>query len=105
MKNILFVDDEPNVLDSLKSLLRKQRKEWRMTFVAGGEAAMAELLASSYDVIVSDMRMPGMDGATLLTRVLEDYPHMVRIVLSGQTEEEVARRMVHVAHQFLSKPC
>ena len=105
MKNILFVDDEPHVLDSLRNLLRKQRKEWRMSFVQGGEAALQELLAVSYDVIVSDMRMPGMDGATLLTRVLTDYPHIVRIVLSGQTEQEISRRMVHVAHQFLSKPC
>jgi HD-like signal output (HDOD) protein/CheY-like chemotaxis protein len=105
MKNILFVDDEPHVLDSLKSLLRKQRKEWQMSFVQGGEAALKELLAVSYDVIVSDMRMPGMDGAALLTQVLNDYPHIVRIVLSGQTEQEVSRRMVHVAHQFMSKPC
>jgi HD-like signal output (HDOD) protein/CheY-like chemotaxis protein len=105
MKNILFVDDEPHVLESLANLLRKQRKEWRMSFVPGGEAALQELLAVEYDVIVSDMRMPGMDGAALLTRVLSDYPHIVRIVLSGQTEQEISRRMVHVAHQFISKPC
>jgi HD-like signal output (HDOD) protein/CheY-like chemotaxis protein len=76
-----------------------------MSFVNGGEAALTELRAASYDVIVSDMRMPGMDGATLLTRVLNEHPHIVRIVLSGQTEQEVSRRMVHVAHQFMSKPC
>jgi HD-like signal output (HDOD) protein/CheY-like chemotaxis protein len=105
MKNILFVDDEPQLLESLKSLLRKQRKEWRMSFVQGGEAAMQELLAVEYDVIISDMRMPGMDGAALLTHVMNDYPHIVRIVLSGQTEQDVSRRMVHVAHQFMSKPC
>jgi HD-like signal output (HDOD) protein/CheY-like chemotaxis protein len=105
VKSILFVDDEPHVIDSLRSLLRKQRKEWQMGFVLGGEAALQELLAVEYDVIVSDMRMPGMDGATLLTKVQQDYPHVVRIVLSGQTEQEVSRRMVHVAHQFMSKPC
>jgi HD-like signal output (HDOD) protein/CheY-like chemotaxis protein len=105
VKNILFVDDEPHVIDSLRNLLRKQRKEWQMGFVLGGEAALKELMATSYDVIVSDMRMPGMDGATLLTHVQQDYPHIVRIVLSGQTEQEVSRRMVHVAHQFMSKPC
>jgi HD-like signal output (HDOD) protein/CheY-like chemotaxis protein len=105
VKNILFVDDEPHVIDSLRSLLRKQRKEWQMGFVLGGDAALKELLAVSYDVIVSDMRMPGMDGAALLTHVQQDYPHIVRIVLSGQTEQEVSRRMVHVAHQFMSKPC
>ena len=105
VKRILFVDDEPNVLDGLRGLLRKQRKQWEMSFVGGGEQALSELLASPYDVIVSDMRMPGMDGAALLRRVQQDYPHIVRIVLSGQTEQEISRRMVHVAHQFLSKPC
>ena len=105
MKRILFVDDEPKVLDGIRSLLRKQRKEWHMTFKTSGEDALAELLVSPYDVIVSDMRMPQMDGAMLLRRVQQDYPHIVRIVLSGQTEQEVSRRMVHVAHQFMSKPC
>jgi HD-like signal output (HDOD) protein/CheY-like chemotaxis protein len=105
MKRILFVDDEPNVLDGLRGLLRKQRNQWEMSFVGGGELALKELLASPYDVIVSDMRMPGMDGAALLRKVQQDYPHIVRIVLSGQTEQEISRRMVHVAHQFLSKPC
>jgi HD-like signal output (HDOD) protein/CheY-like chemotaxis protein len=105
VKRILFVDDEQNVLDGLRSMLRKQRKEWEMTFACGGEEALKELLASPFDVIVSDMRMPGIDGATLLKKVQQDYPHIVRIVLSGQTEQEVSRRMVHVAHQFMSKPC
>jgi HD-like signal output (HDOD) protein/CheY-like chemotaxis protein len=105
MKRILFVDDEPNVLEGLRGLLRKQRKHWEMNFVSSGDSAMNELLAAPYDVIVSDMRMPGMDGAALLRKIQEDYPHIVRIVLSGQTENEISRRMVHVAHQFLSKPC
>jgi HD-like signal output (HDOD) protein/CheY-like chemotaxis protein len=105
MKRILFVDDEPNVLEGFRGLLRKQRKQWEMNFVTGGDSALNELLAAPYDVIISDMRMPGMDGATLLRKVQEDYPHIVRIVLSGQTENEISRRMVHVAHQFLSKPC
>ncbi len=51
------------------------------------------------------MRMPGMDGATLLCRVRELYPQMVRIVLSGHTELSTALRVVPVAHQFLAKPC
>lgn len=105
MKRILFVDDEANILDSLRTLLRKQRKEWEMTFVNSAQDALAEMLAAPFDVIVSDMRMPKMDGAALLRQVQQDYPHVVRIVLSGQTEQDVARRMVHVAHQFLAKPC
>jgi HD-like signal output (HDOD) protein len=105
MKRIMFVDDEPNLLDGFRTILRKQRKEWQMTFLTSGQAALAELRTAPYDVIVSDMRMPQMDGATLLRRVKEEHPEIVRIVLSGQTEHEVSRRLVHIAHQFLSKPC
>lgn len=105
MKGILFVDDEPGVLAGLSGLLRKQRNDWHMTFVPSGAEALRELAAAPYDVIVSDMRMPQMDGAALLRRVQKEYPHVVRIVLSGQTEEEVSRRLVHVAHQFIAKPC
>ena len=86
-------------------MLRPQRHEWEMAFAPGGEAALALMEASPFDVIVSDMRMPGMDGATLLCRVREHYPQMVRIVLSGHTELSTALRVVPVAHQFLAKPC
>jgi HD-like signal output (HDOD) protein/CheY-like chemotaxis protein len=105
MKRILFVDDEPQVLENLRARLRKQRASWDMTFVGSGADALRELVAASYDVIISDLRMPGMDGAQLLLRVREDHPHTVRIVLSGHTEQEVSRRMAHVAHQFVAKPC
>lgn len=104
-KRILFVDDEPNILDGLRRMLHGRRHEWDMTFVDGGEAALAVLAESPFDVIVSDMRMPRMDGATLLTRVQDEHPEMVRIVLSGYSEMEAALRAVPVAHQFLSKPC
>jgi HD-like signal output (HDOD) protein/CheY-like chemotaxis protein len=105
VKRLLFVDDDQNVLDGLRSLLRKQRKEWEMSFVTSGDAALSALATAPFDVIVSDMRMPVMDGAALLRRVQQDHPHVVRIVLSGQTELEASRQMVHVAHQFVSKPC
>jgi HD-like signal output (HDOD) protein len=86
-------------------MLRPQRQDWEMAFAQSGEAALAILQASPFDVIVSDMRMPGIDGATLLCRVREQYPHMVRIVLSGHTELSTALRVVPIAHQFLAKPC
>jgi HD-like signal output (HDOD) protein/CheY-like chemotaxis protein len=86
-------------------MLLPQRHEWEMAFAPGGEAALAMLEALPFDVIVSDMRMPGMDGATLLCRAREQYPQMVRIVLSGHTELSTALRVVPVAHQFLAKPC
>lgn len=105
MKKILFVDDEPRILEGLQRMLRPQRNEWEMAFAGGGEAALAMLEAQSFDVIVSDMRMPGLDGAALLEAVREKYPGMLRVILSGYTELEASLRAVPVAHQFLLKPC
>ena len=105
MTRILFVDGEPQLLEGLRDLLRRQRREWTMVFALGAEAALAELGAATFDVVVSDMHMPGMDGATLLGQVRERYPNVVRIVLSGQTSTESALRAVPVAHRFLAKPC
>jgi putative nucleotidyltransferase with HDIG domain len=102
---ILFVDDETRILDALQRMLRPQRSAWDMAFAAGAEAALTMLEAASFDVIVSDMRMPGMDGAALLEVVRTKYPGMLRIVLSGYTELEASFRAVPVAHQFLLKPC
>jgi HD-like signal output (HDOD) protein len=105
MPRILFVDDEQNVLDGLQNLLRKQRRQWDMVFALGGRAALEELGRGAFDVVVSDMRMPGMDGAELLTRVREEQPGAARIVLSGHAESEAVVRALPVAHQFLGKPC
>ncbi|MGB7342576.1 MAG: response regulator [Pirellulaceae bacterium] len=102
---ILFVDDEPNVLSGLRRMLRGQRKVWEMHFANGGAAALELLAEQSFDVVVSDMRMPGIDGAELLTRVSKLYPNMVRLVLSGQSEHEKIFRAIGPAHQFMSKPC
>jgi HD-like signal output (HDOD) protein len=106
MKNrILFVDDDQHVLDGLRNALRKQRNAWDMTFSLGGEQALIEMAAKPYDVIVSDMRMPGMDGATLLEIVTKEHPSVVRIILSGHAERDAILRALKVSHQFLAKPC
>lgn len=105
MKRLLFVDDDAHVLDGLRNMLRPQRKRWEMVFTLGAEEALAAMEGAPFDVVVSDMRMPRVDGATLLRRVAERYPRTVRIVLSGQTEMDTALKSVSIAHQFLSKPC
>lgn len=105
MRRILFVDDEQSILDGLRDLLRKERWRWEMVFVPSGQAALAELEKAAFDVIVSDMRMPGMDGAALLRAVREGYPRILRIILSGHAEREAVERGLPVAQQFLSKPC
>src|SRR5713226_9458509 len=105
MRNILFVDDEPRILDGLQRTLQVQHLPWEASFALGGEAALALLETRPFDVIVADMRMPQMDGATLLTRVRQQFSHVARIVLTGYTEFDTALRAVPVAHQSLAKPC
>lgn len=105
MKRILFVDDEPRVLEGLQRMLRPQRKEWEMEFADSGAQALTLLEAHPFDVIVTDMRMPEMDGAALLEQVQKRFPGVVRMVLSGYFEMEMAMRAVPVAHQYLAKPC
>jgi HD-like signal output (HDOD) protein len=105
MKSILFVDDEPKLLEGLQRMLRPQRKQWEMAFANSGEEALTMLAAKPFDIVVTDMRMPVMDGAQLLEHVQERFPNVIRIVLSGYFEKEAALRAVPVAHQFLAKPC
>ncbi|HKX33022.1 MAG TPA: response regulator [Blastocatellia bacterium] len=105
MKKILFVDDESRILDGLRRMLRPMLNEWEMAFVTSGAEALETLAAGPFDVVVSDMRMPGMDGAQLLTEVRRHYPEVVRIILSGYTEHEQTLRSLGPVHQFLQKPC
>lgn len=105
MLKILFVDDESNVLQAMRRATRDMRDEWEMHFVQSGEEALALTAVEPFDVVVSDMRMPGMDGAELLSAVRVDSPAAARVILSGYAEEEAVFRSTRVAHQFLSKPC
>jgi len=102
---ILFVDDDPAVLQGLGRMIRSLRQDWELAFASSGREALTTLAGQSFDVIVSDMRMPGMDGAELLAEVTKRHPHMVRIVLSGQAEQETILRTIGSAHQYLWKPC
>jgi HD-like signal output (HDOD) protein len=104
-QRILFVDDEPAILAGLQNLLYKDRKRWEMVFANGGEQALAELRKKPCDVVVSDMRMPGMDGATLLNLIKDEFPGTARIMLSGHAEREAIVRALPALHQLLSKPC
>jgi putative nucleotidyltransferase with HDIG domain len=101
----LFVDDEQAVLDGLRNVLRKYRKEWDISFALGGDVALGLMSKSPFDVVVSDMRMPKMDGAALLTRVKDEHPATLRIILTGYAEQKDLLRALPVAHQMLSKPC
>lgn len=102
---VLFVDDDPDILAGLKARLYPQRAQWQMAFASSGAEALELLRERHVDVIVTDMRMPEMDGAALLRQVQQTHPQVVRIVLSGQADQDTAIRAVPVAHQYLSKPC
>jgi HD-like signal output (HDOD) protein/ActR/RegA family two-component response regulator len=104
-KRILFVDDEPLVLAGLERSLHGMRKDWEMVFVTSGQAALEAMNGQSFEIVVTDMRMPGMDGAQLLEEVKKRSPQSLRMILSGQSDRETILRSVNPAHQYLSKPC
>lgn len=104
-KSILFVDDEVMVLQALQRMLRSLRGEWEMEFVESGEAALRLLEQKPFDVVVSDMRMPLMNGAELLAEVRKRRPATVRLILSGYADKELILKCVDSTHQYLIKPC
>jgi HD-like signal output (HDOD) protein len=101
---VLFVDDETNILQGLRRMLHSMRCEWRMEFVSSGPEALQALERGSFDAIVSDMRMPDMNGAQLLGEVRKRFPHVARFILSGHAERELVVQTVGSAHQYLAKP-
>ena len=105
MRRVLFVDDELKILEGLRRMLHSLRRQWTLDFAAGGAEALQRLAQAPYDVVVTDMRMPGMDGAQLLRTVRDLYPSTVRIVLSGQCDRQTVLGAVDSTHQFLTKPC
>jgi HD-like signal output (HDOD) protein/ActR/RegA family two-component response regulator len=105
MKHIIFVDDEQALLDGLRARLYKHRSDWEMRFYASGDEALAEFERQNIDLIVSDVRMPGMDGGQLLTLIKERWPSTVRIIVSGYSDPVQAVRLTSLAHQYIAKPC
>lgn len=105
MKRILFVDDEPLLLEVIGARFSEREAVWEMDFSESGETALGLMFRKVYDVIVADMRMPQMDGIELLTLVMQRHPNTTRIMLSGQADRDKALRLVGTAHQYLSKPC
>ena len=101
---ILCVDDEPHIAAALRRLLRSAGHAVR---VAGsGEEALALLEAESADLIISDMRMPGMDGAQLLALVRDRWPAVARVLLTGYADLGSTIAAINAAHvyRYLTKP-
>ncbi|MFZ3341740.1 MAG: response regulator [Terriglobales bacterium] len=104
-KRILFVDDEPMILEAIQHSLRSMRAEWEVKFATSGAEALETMSQTAFDVVITDMRMPGMDGAQLLELVKTRSPRTVRFILSGQSDRETIFRSVGPSHQYLAKPC
>jgi len=105
MRNILFVDDDRDLLDSVRARLYKHRHDWNMRFVLSGDEAIAAMEQQQFDLVVSDVRMPGMDGGQLLTVVKQRWPDAMRIIVSGYSDPVQAVRLTSLAHQYVAKPC
>ena len=106
-KRLLFVDDEPNVLDGLHRLLRDHRNVWDMTFLTSAEEALQNCLVNDFDVIVTDFSMPGKNGLALLQtlRNTERTKDIPIVILTGSSEKELKREALQLgATDLLSKP-
>lgn len=99
---ILFVDDEQNVLDGIQRALFDS--DWDIETANSGPQALECFEEGAFDVIVSDMRMPGMGGEELLGEIKAKYPDTVRVVLSGQSDQAAALRSSFISHRWLDKP-
>ena len=103
--SIAFVDDEANILTSLRRSMLSMLGEWEMAFFATGSDLLARMEDQPFDVVVSDMRMPGMDGAALLDQLAKRHPDTIRVILSGYADNESVFRTLGPAHIYLAKPC
>ena len=103
-QRILFVDDEKLILKALDAAMKPMREEWDVHFANSGQAAVLQMATMPFDVIVTDMRMPGMNGAELLKEVCKCSPRSIRILLSGYADDCQIMDVIGSAHQFIMKP-
>ncbi|MBI1933843.1 MAG: HDOD domain-containing protein [Ignavibacteriales bacterium] len=101
---ILFVDDDKNIIQGIKRTLHSFESKWNLLYAYGSAEAINILQQNTIDVIISDIRMPGLDGTELLSYVKNFYPKVMRITLSGFANEDIAVKNSRIAHQSISKP-
>jgi len=104
-KRILFVDDDTHALSALRSMVGPMEREWRMSFAEGGSRALELLARDVFDVVVTDLGMPEVDGRQVLERVRDLHPMAVRMAFSGPGDLERLGGSLGVIHQALSKTC
>jgi HD-like signal output (HDOD) protein len=103
--NVLLVDDEPQVLDVLRRQILAIRPAWQVVIAADAEQALEEFDHRGFDAVVTDLHLPGMDGASLLDVVQRRFPEVCRVAMSGYVQLNESARVLQRAHQHVSKPC
>lgn len=103
---ILFVDDEPKILNGIRRTLVQRQKEWDMTFLPSGSEALAHLSQFQVDVLVTDIAMPGISGLGLVKKANADHPSTQCIVLTGTADLKLAEQLINSASvfRFYTKP-
>jgi HD-like signal output (HDOD) protein/CheY-like chemotaxis protein len=101
---LLFVDDDPSILQMLQMIVQTLEPAWETEVADSGTSALRMMERQTFDVIISDMGMPGMTGAQLLNEVMRRFPKTGRIILSGYAEQDGVLRSIGAMHQFLPKP-
>lgn len=102
---VLFVDDEPRILEAMRRMLWSRRHDWTICLANSGQEALALLADSPCDLVVSDIRMPGMTGVEFLDAIRQRHPGTIRIALSGQASRTTLLHAVGPTHQYIPKPC
>ena len=105
LPTVLFVDDETSIIDGLRRRLSGQENHWQILFASSGADALEIMDRQPVDVVIADMRMPGMDGAALLAEARRRHPATIRFILSGFADRESLLRTLMPTHQYFAKPC
>ena len=103
--NVVFVDDDAGLLDSIRRVLVLHDLGWKASFVQDIHAAWDAVCQGGVDVVVTDLHMPGGNGSVLLDKLRQHHPHVARIVLSGHTDSQHLETAIGYSHQYFQKPC
>lgn len=102
---ILVVDEDQELIDAIRRIAHQRWDVTGFTVVPSAAAALSALNGDRFDVVITNLRLPAMDGAELLAEVKTRFPATTRIVLSGYVEDDVIFKAAKVAHRYLHKPC
>ena len=104
-QRILFVDDDAHILEGLRRNLHVMQNEWDMEFAQSADEALHIMKQQPIDVIIADVKMPGMNGIELLKEVKKQSPNTIRFIFTGFSDQEIILQAIGPTDQFITKPC